>query len=61
MPPTNKATQAEQRRRSKHAEFLYTAGHTLRGYARPELGDELLNLAEKIRDGSLPFTPPEGW
>jgi hypothetical protein len=56
-----KPTQVEQRRRSKHAEFLYTAGHTLRSYARPELGDELMALAEKIRDGSLPFTPVEGW
>ena len=58
-----KVTQVEQRRRSKHSEFLYTAGHTLRGYARPELGDELMALAEKVRDGSLPFTPinDEGW
>lgn len=56
-----KITQVEQRRRSKHAEFLYCAGHTLRGYDRPELGDELMALAEKIRDGSLPFTPVEGW
>lgn len=56
-----KVTQADRKRQSKHAEFLYTAGYTLRGYGRPELGDELMALAEKVRDGSLPFTPVEGW
>lgn len=56
-----KITPDEQRRRSTHAESLDTAGYTLRGYSRPELGDELMVLAEKVRDGSLPFTPVEGW
>lgn len=38
-------------RRAMHTDFLLTAAHTLRHYGRPELGDELADLAAKIRDG----------
>jgi hypothetical protein len=40
-------------RRAMHTDFLLTAAHTLRHYGRPELGDELADLAAKIRDGSV--------
>ncbi len=35
----------DQARRSRKADFLLTAAHTLRHYGRPELGDELADLA----------------
>lgn len=44
-------------RRAMHTDFLLTAAHTLRHYGRPELGDELADLAAKIRDGSVEPVP----
>lgn len=57
MPPT-KISRAEASRRAHHAELLLLAAHTLRNYARPELGDELCLLANRVNDGTLVFAPP---
>lgn len=40
-------------RRAMHADFLLTAAHTLRQYGLSEIGDEVADLAAKIRDGSV--------
>lgn len=47
----NTISQAEMRRRSKQAEILHTAAHTLRYFGRFELSDEVSHLAEKVRTG----------
>lgn len=50
-------TRAEASRRAHHAELLLLAGHTLRNYGRPELGDELCHLANQVHTGDLTFNP----
>lgn len=47
----NTISQAEMRRRSKQAEILITAAHTLRSFGRFELSDEINHLAEQVRTG----------
>lgn len=47
----NTISQAEMRRRSKQAEILLTAAHTLRHFGRFELSDEVNHLAEQVRTG----------
>lgn len=51
-------TKADASRRAHHAELLLLAGHTLRNYGRPELGDELGMLANQVFTGALTFAPP---
>lgn len=51
------ATRADASRRAHHAELLLLAAHTMRNYGRPELGDELCHLANRVHDGSLVFDP----
>jgi hypothetical protein len=58
MPPTAKISRAEASRRAHHAELLLLAAHTLRNYGRPELGDELCLLANRVFSGDLEFAPP---
>lgn len=55
MTPTKSES---DRRRAAHAELLLLAGHTLRNYGRPELGDELCHLANQVHTGALVFAPP---
>lgn len=56
----NTISQAEMRRRTKQAEILHTAAHTLRFFGKPELGDELSMLAMQVRDGDvLPAKTPD--
>lgn len=47
----------DQARRSRKADFLLTAAHTLRQYGLSEIGDEVADLAAKIRDGSVKPVP----
>lgn len=58
MPTSAKTSRADASRRAHHAELLLLAAHTLRNYGRPELGDELCLLANRVGDGSLVFAPP---
>lgn len=38
--------------------MLLVAAHVLRCHARPELADEVCHLANRVHDGTLPFTLP---
>ncbi len=47
----NTISQAEMRRRSKQAEILQTAAHTLRYFGKFDLSDEVSHLADKVNSG----------
>jgi hypothetical protein len=57
MGTIKKMTKAEAKARSKHAEFLCTAAYTVRGYGLLDLHDQLIGLADLVKNGSFDFDP----